>query len=337
MNREAQAKVVPLPNLINALRSGFDATARHIVLILFPVGLDLFLWLGPHFKPRTLFQAFLDQALTLPGVNAPEWSSFLQTNQAFWEFMAENFNLASSLRTYPIGIPSLMASRFPANTPLSAPPVVDITTPGGLAGAWVLFALLGILLGSLFFSLVARAAVPDGTNLSIPRYGQQALQVIFLAVLWIIFLLILIIPALVLVSLLAIVSPGMAQIAILLYSIFVIWTVVPLIFSPHGIFILKMNAFHSLLTSARLVRFLLPGTGIFFLAVIILSQGLDLLWQIPSDTSWMSLVGIAGHAFITTALLAASFVYYRDGIRWVQEKIQRKLVTQAHESQKIGM
>jgi hypothetical protein len=336
MNRETQAKVVPPPNLINALRGGFDAVTRHIGLILFPIILDLFLWLGPHFQPKSLFEAFLNQALTFPGMDAPEFNEFLKTNQVFWKFMAENFNLGSALRTYPVGIPSLMASRFPASTPFSIPTTLDISSLGELVGMWVIFALTGILLGSLYFYLVARAAVPDGTNLSIGRIGGSWLQVIFLAVLWVVLLLFLLIPALVLVSLLAMISPGIAQISVILYSVFVIWMVVPLIFSPHGIFVLRMNALHSALTSARLVRFLLPGTGIFFMAVFILSQGLDLLWQVPPDTSWMSLVGIAGHAFITTGLLAASFVYYRDGIRWVQERLQRQMNAQARESQKVG-
>jgi hypothetical protein len=269
-------------------------------------------------------------------MDTPELNGFLKTNQAFWEFLAENFNLASALRTYPVGIPSLMAGRFPANTPLSSPAIVDIQTIGGMVGLWLVFAAAGTLGGSLFFSLVARAAVPDGINLTAARFGRLALQVVFLAVLWVVVLLFLIIPALVLVSLLAMISPGIAQLALILYSIFVIWVIIPLIFSPHGIFVLKMNALHSALTSARLVRFLLPGTGIFFLAVIILSQGLDLLWQVPPDTSWMALVGIAGHGFITTALLAASFVYYRDGIRWIQEKLQRQLIAQSKESQKAG-
>jgi hypothetical protein len=41
----------------------------------------------------------------------------------------------------------------------------------------------------------------------------------------------------------------------------------------------------------------------------------------------MMLVGIAGHAFVSTALLAASFVYYRDMNAWLQiviEKLQKK-------------
>jgi hypothetical protein len=41
----------------------------------------------------------------------------------------------------------------------------------------------------------------------------------------------------------------------------------------------------------------------------------------------MTLVGIGGHAFITTALLAASFVFYRDMNVWLQkvfEELQQK-------------
>jgi hypothetical protein len=34
--------------------------------------------------------------------------------------------------------------------------------------------------------------------------------------------------------------------------------------------------------------------------------------------SWFTLVGILGHAFVTTSLLSATFVYYRNADRWVQ-------------------
>ena len=39
-------------------------------------------------------------------------------------------------------------------------------------------------------------------------------------------------------------------------------------------------------------------------------------------------MGIAGHSFIATSLLAASFVYYRDIDNWVNEVINKvKTVT----------
>jgi hypothetical protein len=37
----------------------------------------------------------------------------------------------------------------------------------------------------------------------------------------------------------------------------------------------------------------------------------------------MMLVGIAGHAFVTTALLAASFIYYRDMNAWLEIVFER--------------
>jgi hypothetical protein len=37
----------------------------------------------------------------------------------------------------------------------------------------------------------------------------------------------------------------------------------------------------------------------------------------------MLLVGIFGHAFISTTLLAASFVYYRDMSDWLQNVYER--------------
>jgi hypothetical protein len=37
----------------------------------------------------------------------------------------------------------------------------------------------------------------------------------------------------------------------------------------------------------------------------------------------MTLLGIFGHSFVTTALLAASFIYYRDMSAWLQIVLER--------------
>jgi hypothetical protein len=79
----------------------------------------------------------------------------------------------------------------------------------------------------------------------------------------------------------------------------------------------------------------LPTTSLFILSVLVISEGLDLLWRIPPETSWLTLVGVCGHAFITSALLAASFIYYRDADHWTQEtlkmlKSQRNMQSQSN-------
>jgi hypothetical protein len=54
---------------------------------------------------------------------------------------------------------------------------------------------------------------------------------------------------------------------------------------------------------------------------------LNYLWTIPANDSWLTLVGILGHAFIMTALLASSFVYYRDTAAWLQSVMERLRAT----------
>jgi hypothetical protein len=49
---------------------------------------------------------------------------------------------------------------------------------------------------------------------------------------------------------------------------------------------------------------------------------MDLLWLIPPATSWMTVVGICGHAFVSTSLLAASFIYYHDLNTWIESALQ---------------
>jgi hypothetical protein len=48
---------------------------------------------------------------------------------------------------------------------------------------------------------------------------------------------------------------------------------------------------------------------------------MDIVWLKPAIDSWMALVGIFGHDFITTDLLAGSFIFYRDLNSWVDEAL----------------
>ena len=102
-----------------------------------------------------------------------------------------------------------------------------------------------------------------------------------------------------------------------------LWLAFPLLFSTHGIFVNHNNALASVQRSMMLTRMTLPTTSLFILAILVISEGLDLLWRIPPETSWLTLLGISGHAFISSALLAASVVYYRDADHWTQETIRK--------------
>jgi hypothetical protein len=143
-------------------------------------------------------------------------------------------------------------------------------------------------------------------------------QSVILSVIWVVVLMLILIPVMLVVTALALFNPLLANGAILLFMIVSFWLVVPLFFTPHGIFVKKQNAFHSILSSLKMSRFTLPTSSMFVFAVFVLSTGLNYLWNVPDSDSWMLVVGIAGHAFITTALLSASFVYYHDMNAWLQ-------------------
>ncbi len=185
-----------------------------------------------------------------------------------------------------------------------------------------MFLLVGLVAGSLYFDSIARTLLKETDSRTIRSTLRLTVQAVLLSVAWLVVFFAISLPATLLLTILAMISPAIAQIGLLLFSVMLVWIIVPLLFSPHGIYVYKQNVLTSMLTSVRLVRFTLPGTGLFFLAIIVLSQGLDLLWQVPPSNSWLSLVAIGGHAFVTTSLLAASFVFYRDGVQWVKAYLQ---------------
>ena len=134
-------------------------------------------------------------------------------------------------------------------------------------------------------------------------------------------------PALLLLSILTAISPVLGQVVIFAGALILLWLAMPIFFSAHGIFTLQLDALRAILTSLRMVRFTLPNTGLFLLTFIVINQGLNFLWNTPPDTSWWTLLGITGHAFVSTALIAASFIYYRDINVWLKvvfEQLQRQ-------------
>jgi hypothetical protein len=119
------------------------------------------------------------------------------------------------------------------------------------------------------------------------------------------------------------ISMVLANLIVLFIALLSVWVILPLFFWAHGVFLNRQNVFTSMLSSIQLTRFTLPTSSLFVLTVFLLSYGLGFLWRIPSMDSWMTLFGIFGHSFVTTALLAASFIYYRNMSLWVQAVLEK--------------
>jgi hypothetical protein len=181
-----------------------------------------------------------------------------------------------------------------------------------------------LAIGSLYFSSVAHFSADHRMPVTyIRRVTWGFLQTVSLTFILVVVLLAITIPATLILSVIAMINANIAQFIVLIAGFFLLWMILPLVFSPHGIFAYGQNAIASLLTSTRLVRNFLPGTGLFLLIIILLSEGLNVVWRYAPTDSWMTLIGIGGHAFISTGLLAGSFIYYQGGMRWMQENMEK--------------
>ncbi len=318
-----QTKISPPPRLMAMLLAGFDTAASHLGLILFPIALDVWLWLGPHLRIETLILDTLREVAPPVRNPADANAELWQAAQSMWQELAPRFNLFTAVRSFPVGVPSLMAARLPVATPWGQAPGTELEHWLGVGVAWSGLMLVGVLLGSLYFLLTAGAAAGEtwSGRILLHRWLHAAAQVFFLTILWMAVVGVSAVPVGVFSMLMATAS-GIGLVILLFLGGLLMWIVIPLLFAPHGIFVYRQSVFQSIRSGVRLVRMTMPTTSLFFLAVFVISRGLDVLWNIPPDTSWFVLVGIFGHAFITTALLAASFIYYREAGQWIQKMLE---------------
>ena len=314
MNMDRLESLPPPPGVIGSLRAGFDAVSSHVVLILLPLVLDVLLWLGPRLSVGNLYTSLLSeyQKAGFPVQNVDVITERVE--------MLGHINILSWIRTLPIGIPSLLSGILPDSLPLQTPlgmqNVIQIPSLLGMLGLILALTLVGWIGGGLYFRWVSGITLGEkepGVSLF-----RAIVQTFVLSVIWVVLLMIILIPTVLILTLLALISPLLVNGAVLIFLIVSFWLVVPLFFTPHGIFVQKLNAFHSILSSLKMARFTLPTSSMFVFAVFILSTGLNYLWSVPSIDSWLMLVGIAGHAFIATTLLSASFVYSHDMNAWLQ-------------------
>ncbi len=315
------------PRLLQSIVAGFDSISNHIALLLFPIGLDLLIWFAPRVRVKELVDALIgatvSQSLRL--ASDPETVELLKSAQEFWALITERFNLLVMLRTYPVGIPSLMSAVLPLDVPVGQAIYWEVPSFVGVLGIMLSLMLLGVVLGTLYFYTVSQAAVSNDIawrNI-VKDWPWLSGQVLLLAIAWIVLLVAISIPASFAISLSALVSAGLGQCVVFLFSVFLVWVLFPLLFSPHGIFVYRLSAWQAIKRSIQITKMTLPMTSLFFLSIFLLSQALDMLWRVPAENSWLMLLGIGGHAFVATGLLAASFIYYFETDQWLQN-VQRQ-------------
>jgi hypothetical protein len=327
---------LPKPPLgvLSALRAGFTAVNNRLELALFPLLLDLFLWLGPKLSLKPLAESTsqaLGQAsasMTAALQQQLEYSAATQMAQFFdqWRLMVnavgDAVNMFATLRTAPLGVPALITT-MPDSLPAGIPqPVWMVSDPLLALALAVSLSLAGFFLGAVYFNCIAQQIRAQRVDLGLllkQVWGDWVRLVLF-AVLIPLAASLVLVPLLVVGVLVALVSPPLGAFLMLGGAVTVImWGVLYLGFTLPGIILLRRGLFGAMWDSARVVRWSVPGTIALYTVLYLISAALNLVWNLVSPNSWVTLAALAGHALVATALVAACFVFYQDRLRWWQE------------------
>ena len=324
MNANEPLVNVTPPRLFPTLLKGFNTVAGKVHLILIPLLLDLFLWLGPKLRVYELFTPLVnDLTSTLSRVASNDILETVNATTAMYSEFLANFNFFTLVRTLPVGVPSLLARMNTVTAPLDLAGVLEASSIRVAIGVFGALLVVGFFLGTVYFDLIARQTLPESVKFTWKRLFSEYTQSLLFFLVLVLLLLMVSAPIFLLISVFSLLNAALAQFVLMLMLFMLMWIALPLVFSPHGIFSLEQKAVTSILLSMRMVRFFVPGTSLFIIFCILISEGMNMLWIMPGSESWLLALGISGHAFVVTALLCASFFYYRDGLKWMQFNLER--------------
>ena len=296
----------------DAIAEGCFAVARRPYLLLLPVLLDLFYWLGDRLTPAPLVEALIAllrqggaaDAATVDGLRALERDSDL-------------FALLA------LGVQALL--------PLLEPGAVARPWPQGTLdlGAWPLVVLIGLALAlaglfALALYLTGLAQMVRGEAFDLRRIAGRG-PVSWLRLLGLFgivagALLLLVLPILLLAGVMVALGANPAPLLVLLL-VPVLWGYFFLALAPEAIVVSDVGPLQAIKLSVRVVRRNVWAVLGLLGATVLITQGFPYLWvalarQLPGVP-----VAIAGNAFLATGLTAAGMYFYRERAAQLDEPV----------------
>ncbi len=310
--------------VIDALSAGFHAVSRHLWLILPPVALDLFLWLGPRLSVRPLLERWLNawQAVMASGSSQMAWPATSLMSEMMRNGDQE-MNLLLLLTNRLLGQPSL--------TPLLPGGgwggVIEIRSTLAAAIGFLVFTAIGLFITTLYLSLIAsqlQEKGPDWTGFGrrlARRWSQLALYLIALTMV----IVAVSVPFSMAIVMATWLGPAIGTALIGVVSIILIWLglwlFLALFFVGNAVVLDDVNVATAVWRSVNVVGRNLGATIGLWLLTELIMVGFSFIWQRLSAWPLGALVSIVGNAYLGTGLAAASLIFYRD--RYRRWQVQR--------------
>jgi hypothetical protein len=291
--------------VIDTIAAGFRTVTRRIWLILLPLALDLMLWRGPRLSIAPLvekmiawMQASIASVATTSDAAIPSVYDLNVTADTLRDTIGR-MNLFSALAVGRLGFPSI-AGMQPIQDSQS---VIAIESPWAALGLQALLLAVGLWIASLYLSVLAYPVRGTRVDLSaLPRdsltnWGRLATVFVPLS---------LILSFALSISLLL--GP-----LLILTGIALLWLLFFLSLVPPAIVLAGDTPWRAIVSSFGIARLNLWPTLALLLLINLLSAGLGVLFMRWLSTNLaLGLAAIVANAYVGTALTLALFIFYRD-------------------------
>lgn len=328
----------PPVGVIESLASGFETVAGRLSLVLLPLVLDLFLWTGPRITVQPAIEAFYTNF-------EATWSPVLeqQPPEVREQFELTADRLAEAARElgpqylpvvrWPmgdvllLGVPTFVVWQSVAPLPFAfEPPLLEVHSLVTMLALAVLLPMGWSVIGVFYRGLVAQEVRDRRVRLfsllgRLPLYWLNL--AVFVAVLGLLALAVMLPFVMVGLFLFPVAEP-LSELVVTAGVFVIMWLGIFASFTVHSVLLNGRWALSALWESVRVVQWNLSSATLLWLLVVGLNLGLGYLFQWAGLTmdQWLVPLAIGVHAFLSTALIAATYVYFKDRYRhWHEMRV----------------
>ena len=319
--------------VVESLTNGFELIWQNPWILLIPIALDVFLWLGPQINAKPLFQ----QALVLLDLSVPDNTpaDTMQNIEMLRDILQTAGDSTNVLGVLAAGMPSVIGLQPPAA--ITARAMFVVRDSAALFGLVALFGLIGVLIMSGYLEMAARPVRNEtDARTFLARWLRSFVNLILLAILVAVGLFALMIPVTIVAGVLSIASQGLGSFLLLGGTMLIFWAMLYLVFAVPAIFISRANAPRALFNSISIFRFdFWSAIGLVFIVYLVRS-GFTFVWQFFDDNTWGVVFNVIANAFVSSGLIAAVMIFYNDRMYWLTAVREQKQRMKAEGQQQKG-
>lgn len=320
-NTKLLAEQKPL-GVIDVISAGIDLVRRRPWTLLIPLLFDSIIWLVPRLSLTQLFRPYTNDMLAAVALSSDPQAAE-EARQAIQQ-MIESFNLLSLVATM-LNAVTRLPSLFAVDAAGVTSPItswaysIPMQSPGLLFILFIPLFLLGLLGMALYLEWIAQGVRPleqEARGTSTVRVMRLWLRLILFSLFLLVFA---ILAGTVLLTMQAALnSPELTAFVTLLLTVGLLWIFIYFFFVPSAMAVSSVGVASALRRSTLLFRAFFWSTLALVALSIFLDRGLAIIWDGLTVSSIGVALAMAGNAFIGTALLAASMVYYQDRLNFME-------------------